>query len=82
MLGFEPYWDFKPTNSNHVAIPDVYTNDKILNINAINNIHIKCDVIVGSIQDGVRQPILFSFVLDEPPGYKIFCETETIQYKK
>ena len=22
-LGFEPYWDYKPTNSNHVAIPGV-----------------------------------------------------------
>ena len=42
----------------------------------------KCDIIDGSIQDGIRQPILFSFVLDEPSGYKIFCEPETIHYKK
>ena len=42
----------------------------------------KCDAIDGSIQDGVRQPILFSFVLDKPAGYKVFSEPETIHYKK
>ena len=42
----------------------------------------KCDCIDGSLQDGIRQPILFSFVLDKPSGYKIFCEPETIHYKK
>ena len=42
----------------------------------------KCDAIDGSIQDGVRQPILFSFVLDKPAGYKVFCEPETRHYKK
>ena len=83
LLGFEPYWDYKPTKSNHVAIPGVYTSDKIiLNLNTINKIHLKCDSIDGSIQDGVRQPILFSFVLDKPSAYKVFCEPETIHYKK
>ena len=42
----------------------------------------KCDCIDGSIQDGLRQPILFSFVLDKPSGYKVFSEPETIHYKK
>ena len=42
----------------------------------------KSDCIDGSIQDGVRQPILFSFNLDKPCGYKVFCEPETIHYKK
>ena len=42
----------------------------------------KCDCIDGSIQDVVRQPILYSFVLDKPSGYKVFCEPETIHYKK
>ena len=63
LLGFEPYWDYKPTNSNHNAIPGVYTSDKfLLNLNTIDKIHLKCDCIDGSIQDGLRQPILFSFV--------------------
>ena len=74
LLGFTPYWDYKP--------PDVYTSDKILNLNTINKIHLKSDVINGSVVDGIRQPILYSFVLDKPAGYKIFCEPETIHYKK
>ena len=83
LLGFEPYWDYKPTNAIHADTPGVYTNDKIiLNLNTISKIHLKCDRIDGSIQDGVRQPILFSFVLDKPSGYKVFCEPETIHYNK
>ena len=42
----------------------------------------KCDVIDGSILDCLRQPLLFSFVLDKPSGYKVFCQPETIHYKK
>ena len=83
LLGFSPYWDYKPNNSSHVLIPGVYPCDKnTLNLNTINKIHLKRDCIDGCIQDGVRQPILFSFVLDKPSGYKVFCEPETIHYKK
>ena len=60
----------------------VYTNDKILNLSTIIKIHLKSIVIHGSIQNGLRQPIIFSFVLDKPSCYKVFCEPETIQYKK
>ena len=74
LLGLDPYFDYK--------VPGVYTSDKILNLNTTNKIHLKCDCIDGSIQDVVRQPILYSFVLDKPSGYKIFCEPETIHYKK
>ena len=83
LLVFDPYWDYKPTNSIHADSPDFCTSDKIiLNSNTIDKIHLKCDCIDGSIQDGIRQLILFSFVLDKPSGYKVFCEPETIHYKK
>ena len=52
------------------------------NISTTSKFPLKCDVIDGSIQNGLRQPILFSFVLDKPPGYKMFCKPETIHYKK
>ena len=74
LLGHDPYFDYKT--------PGVYTSDKILNLNTTNKIHLKCDCIDGSIQNGVRQPILYSFVLDKKPGYKIFSEPETVYYKK
>ena len=73
ILGFDPYWDYKPTNSFNADSPGVYSSDKIIfNLNTINKIHLKCDIIDGSVVDGVRQPILFSFVLDKPSGYKLF----------
>ena len=40
-----------------------------------------CDVINGSIINGVQQPILCSFHLDKAPVYKVFCEPETINLK-
>ena len=82
LLGFSPYWDYKHNNSDHGAIPGVYTSDKILNLSSTNKIHLKCGCIDGSIQDGIRQPILYSFILDKLPGYKVFCEPDTIHYKK
>ena len=54
LLGLTPYWDYKT--------PDVYTSDKILNLSTVNKIHLKCDVIDGSVADGIRQPILYRFV--------------------
>ena len=74
LLGLIPYWDYKS--------PGVYTSDKILNLNSVNKTHLKCDVIDGSVVDGLRKPIFYSFVLDKKPGYKVFCEPETIHYKK
>ena len=68
LLGFTPYWDYEPTNAIHADSPGVYSSEKILNLSTINKIHIKCDVIDGSVVNGIRQPILFSFVLDKP-GY-------------
>ena len=74
ILGFTPGWDYKHYNK--------YTSQKIVNLGSTNKIHLKCDCINGTIQNGSRQPILFSFVLDKPAGYIVFCEPETIHYKK
>ena len=48
-----------------------YKGDKPINITGIDKIHLKCDCIQGSIVNGKREPILFSFVLLSPPGHKI-----------
>ena len=74
ILGFTPGWDYKHYNQ--------YLSQKILKLSNTNKIHLKCDAIDGSVANGIRQPILFSFVLDKPSGYKVFCEPETIHYKK
>ena len=74
ILGFTPGWDYKHYNE--------YISQKIVNLTSTKKIYLKCDVIDGSILDGFRHPILYSFVLDKPSGYKVFSELETIHYKK
>ena len=70
VLGFTAGWDYK----HYIK----YISEKISNLGSTIKIHLKCDCIDGSVVDGVRQPILYSFVLDKLPGYKVFCEPETI----
>ena len=43
----------------------------------MDEIHLKCDVIDGSVVNGLRHPIPFTFNLD-----KVFCQPETIHYKR
>ena len=73
LLGFIPFWDYKPTIAVHADSPVVYTSDKILNLGTIDKIHLKCDVTDGSVVNALRQPILFSFSLDKLSGYKVSC---------
>ena len=82
LLGYTPFWDYKPTNAIHADSAGVNTSDKILNLIIINETRLKCACIEGSIVNGVRKPILFTFALDKPSGYKVFCKPETIHYKK
>ena len=77
LLGFTPYWDYKPTNSS-----GVYTSDKIVKLSTVNIIHLKCDCNDGSVVNGLRQRLFYSFVLDKSPGYKVFYEPETVHYTK
>ena len=64
-LGFTPYWDYKLAKYNHADSPGVYTSDKDLNLSTIDKIHSKTTVIDGSRVRGLKQPILYSFVLDK-----------------
>ena len=81
-LGFRPFWAYKHTIAIHADSPGVYTSDKILHLSTIDKIHLKCDVIDGSVVSGIQEARLTSFVLDKPPGYKVFCEPETIHYRR
>ena len=70
-----------PTNAIHVDSSGVYTSDQILNLIKIGYFHLKCDVIDGSVDNSLRQPILYSFILDKAAGYKVFSQPGTIHYK-
>ena len=69
----------------HIGIINTILNTlarENINLSTKDKIHLKCDCVDGSVVNGLRQPILFSFMLDKHPGYKVFCEPETIHYKK
>ena len=63
-------------------IPGSYKSDKPINITGIDKIHLKCDCIQGSIVNGIREPILYSFGLSSPPGYKMYSEPRVKLFKK
>ena len=74
ILGFTPGWDYKHYNQ--------YLSQKIVNLSNTSKLNLLSDAIDGSVVNGIRQPILYSFVLDKPAGYNVFCEPGTIHYKK
>ena len=59
-----------------------YKSDKPINITEIDKIHLKCDCIQGSIVNGIREPVLYSFALSSPPGHKIYKEPRVKLFKK
>ena len=63
-------------------IPGFYKSDKPINITGIDKIHLKADCIQGSIVNGIREPILYSFALSSPPEYKIYKEPRVKLFKK
>ena len=74
LLGFIPCWDRKPIKD--------YINETIEILGTNVYIILKCDVFNGALVNGLRQLISFSFVLDKPPGHKVFWEPEKVDYKK
>ena len=63
-------------------IAGYYKSDRPINITGIDKIHLKAGCIQGSIVNGVREPVLYSFALCSPPGHKIYNEPRIILYKK
>ena len=49
VLGYTPGWDYKHYNK--------YISQKMVNLSSTNKIHLKCDVIDGSIVNGFKHPI-------------------------
>ena len=67
ILGFISGWDYKHYYK--------YTSQKSVNLSSTNKTHLKGDVIDGSAVNGIRQPFLYSFVLDKLPRYSGFFRT-------
>ena len=63
-------------------LPGSYEGEEPINITGIDKVHLKCNCIQGSIVNGVREPILYSFALSSPPGHKIHKEPRVKLFKK
>ena len=63
-------------------IAGLYKSERPVNITGIDKVHLKCDCIDGSIMNGTREPILYSFSLDQPPGHKIYKQPKVKLFKK
>ena len=59
-----------------------YKSERPINISGFDKIHLKSDCIQGSIVNGIREPILYSFALSSPPGHKIYKEPRVKLFKK
>ena len=68
------------TNIDYPA--GTHKSEKPVMITTTDKVHHKCDCVDGSIVNGIREKILFSFNLSAPPGYKIIKEPNTILFKK
>ena len=69
-------------NGQYQLIAGSYKSNKPINLTGIDKVHLKCDCIQGSIVNGIREPILYSFVLSSPPGHKIYKEPRVKLFKK
>ena len=59
-----------------------YKSDRPINITGIDKILLKCGCIQGSLVNGIRGPILYSFALSSPPGHKINKKLRVKLFKK
>ena len=63
-------------------IPGSYKSIKAVNIMGADKIYLKSDCINGSIVNGIRHPILYSFALNKRPGHNIYSEQRIEVFKK
>ena len=63
-------------------MPGSYKSDKPINITGIDKILLKCDCFNGSLVNGIREPVLFSFALGSPPGHRVNKEPRIKLFKK
>ena len=75
-MGHTSYWDFEPTNAIHADSSGAYTSDKFLYLSTIGKIYLICDAIDVSKVNGLRQPSLFSFILDKRSRFKLFWQAQ------
>ena len=65
----------------HTDYPSgTHTSETPVMITITDKVHLKCDCVDGSIVNGIREQIFFSFNLSAPPGHKIMKEPTSVIY--
>ena len=63
-------------------IPGIYESQTPVNIIGTDEIHSKRDCVHGSIVNGFRERVFYSFPLDQPPGHKNIQRTKNQTFGK
>ena len=61
--------------------PGSYKSDKPINVTEIDGIQLNCDCLIGSIVNGSRESVLYSFALDKVPDQKVYKEPKINFFK-
>ena len=77
-ISVKPNWEL--THNGNIQHNLVYNSRNRVIINKIGKMQLKLDAISRSILNGVREPNLFSFALDETRAFSIFCGPKTNLY--
>ena len=59
-----------------------YKCDKPINNTGIDKVHLKCNVVDGTIINGIREPILYSFVFSPSPAHKLNNQPRSKHFKR
>ena len=75
-LGFTRSRSYPPDDIDgfYQLVAGSYKGDRPINIIGIDKVHIECNVVDGSIVNGCKETILYSFALSSPLGHKIYKE--------
>ena len=68
------------TNTDHSE--GTHKSEKPVIVTTTDKVHLKCDCVDGSIVNGIREQLLFSFNLSAYPGYKFIKEPHIFRAKK
>ena len=84
ILGFTQshFYPLDDIDGFYQLIARSYKSERPINITGVDKVFLKCDCVQGSIVNGVREPILYSFALDKAPGHKIYKEPRIKLFKK
>ena len=72
----------EPGHEGEKYVPKAFESSRQVNISGIDKVHMKCNMIQGSTLNGRPSNILFSFLIDQSPGYLIFKTPNPVSYKK